>query len=284
MDFAHLFFTRLAVLVLIICASNGLIAQEEEYYKNPSNRVRNHEKQVLPHLESKFSTFYFTVGAGFRKQEFNVVGSMDGLAENSHPVKGIYDITAGLNLNNKHFIEGGASNSGSYLSTIIYGSSYNPPFSFVNSFSYWSLPLRYKRRVLTIDRISRNAQINMGAGLGVLLTTKSDLPASVSENLVGANGHPYFSRFNVTLERKPSPIYAEITTELKGSITERLEVLVFFSGFFRKNAQMFNALDIGYTNGMAPSVFRVEEKPFSWAFGLQLRFNSKKFYRYNSII
>lgn len=257
--------------------------QEEEYYKIPENRKQSHEIENLPHLESSFSSFYFGLTGALRKPYNGYTGGFEGFAENKSSMNEWIELNVGLNMNNNFFVETGVVRLKNRFSTYVYSSPDWPAFLTGTQSRQWYVPVVVKKRVLNLNRVTKNAYINLGLGGGIQVAARPVIPRSYSFDLQESIQNPDLEYFNVTLSQSRSLMYGEVSAELKGNVTERLEILVFFKGIFRKPEYISNTFDIGLAHGPSGR-YGVFERAGSLVFGLQGRFNSRKFYRYTSRI
>lgn len=258
-------------------------AQEEEYYKVPENRKKSHEVESLPYLESSFSSFYFGLSGGLRKPYNRGSEGFADFAENKSSLNEWAELNLGLNINNNFFVETGLVQLKNQFSTHVFSSPSWPAFLLSVRNRQWYIPVVVKKRVLNLNRITKNAYVNLGAGGGLLLGTYPAPPRRYSFDLGRSVQNPDLEYFNVTLSQSKSLIYGEVSAELKGNVTDRLEIVVFFKGIFRKPEYLSNTFDIKFTGGPSAG-YGVFESAGSLVFGLQGRFNSRKFYRYTSRI
>lgn len=272
------------IIVLFIFLTLSARGQEEEYYKIPEKRTKNHEVINLPNLDSKFSTLYFGLAGAFRKPYSTASGDFSDFGEYKNSLNDWIEIILGLNLNNNVFIETGAVRLINELDVFAYPTLYNQwGFSVANRYRQFYVPLNAKKKVFSLNRVTNNAYLNVGVGMGFLVGNKPSFEELTVGNLQENLRSPYLENFYVTLYKSKSPIYIEFGTEIKGNVTERLELLVFVKGIIRKNKYLSNSFDIEYAGG-GGNRYYVYENPVSLVFGLQARFNSKKFYRYSSRI
>lgn len=275
-------------LFLWICMLWALMgySQEDEYYKVPEKRHKSHEIENLPNLDSKFSSFYVGVSGAFKKSYQASTPDFSSFGSNSNSFNDFLELNLGINFNNTYFAETGIVRLKNNLVTYVFPSPIIGGWGFgvgTDNKQYY-VPLVVKRRVLSLNRITKNAYINVGFGGGILV---GSAPKMVHNKVLELNGvlqNPDLSYFNVTLNGSPSPIYGEVSTEIKGNVTERLEILVFVKGLFRKSGYLSNSFEAVYLNGNKAVYHTVSEKGASVVFGLQARFNSRKFYRYSSKI
>lgn len=257
--------------------------QEEEYYKVPENRKKSHEVENLPHLESSFSSFYFGLSGGLRKVYNGSTEGFGNFAENNASMNEWLELNLGLNMNNNFFVETGVTRLKNHFATYIFSSPVYPAFILSVRNQQWHVPVVVKKRVLNLNRVTKNAYVNLGVGGGLLVATRPAAPRGVTFDIQESLQSRGLEYFNVTLSQSRSLMYGEISAELKGNVTDRLEILVFFKGIFRQPEYIYNAFDVKFAGGSSVqhSVF---EKTGALVFGLQGRFNSRKFYRYTSRI
>lgn len=257
--------------------------QEEEYYKIPENRKQSHEIENLPHLASSFSSFYFGLTAALRKPYNGYTESFEGFAENKTSMGEWFELNLGVNMNNNFFVETGVVRLKNHFSTFVFSSPDWPAFLIGTENRQWYVPVVVKKKVLNLNRVTKNAYINLGLGGGIQVAARPVIPRHYSFDVQKSIENPDLEYFNVTLSQSRSLMYGEISAELKGNVTERLEILVFFKGIFRKPEYISNTFDIKPVNGPLGQ-YGVFERAGSLVFGLQGRFNSRKFYRYTSRI
>ena len=275
---------RCILLFSFLVAVIETYAQEEEYYKIPESRRKSHEVENLPHLESRFSSFYVGLSGGMRKPYNGSTGDFSSFGENKSSMNEWAELNLGLNMNNRFFVETGVARLKNRFSTYVYGTRSYPAFVMGVDNRQWYIPVVLKKRVLSLNRVTKNAYINLGLGGGVLVATRPEPPHRFTMDVQKALQSRDLEYFNVTLSQSRSLMYGELSVELKGNITDRLEILVFFKGIFRRPEYISTTFDIEYAGG-GPSVqYGVFEKAGSLVFGLQGRFNSRKFYRYTSRI
>lgn len=275
--------TRYLLLFSFLLAVMYARGQEEEYYKIPENRKKSHEVENLPHLESNFSSFYFGLSGGLRKPYNEATGGFGGFAENNSSLNEWVELNLGLNMNNNFFIETGLTRLRNRFSTFVYSSPAYPAFILAVRNQQWYVPLVVKKRVLNINRVTKNAYVNLGLGGGISVSTRPEPPRQYFFNIQESLQSRGLEYFNVTLSQSRSLIYGEVSAELKGNVTDRLEILVFFKGIFRKPEYLSNTFDVKFAGGSSVQ-HGVFERSGSLVFGLQGRFNSRKFYTYTSRI
>jgi hypothetical protein len=259
-------------------------AQDDGYYKELGKRSKSFEVENLPNLNSKFSSFYVGISGGFRKPFDEVIANVENFAISTNSMGELVELNVGINFNNRYFWETGLRVLKNNLSTYVFESPHNPGFTVGHTNKQIYLPMIVKRRILSLNRVTKNAQMNIGAGGGVLLNTRPSSPSILFADLQTSLRSPDLQNFFVTLSRSESPIFGEINLEIKGNITEKLEILVFGKGMFRKSHYLGNSFQVQFNGGQVAQSYSIFEKSGSLIFGLQFRLNSKKFYRYSSII
>lgn len=275
---------RCILLFSFLLAVTRAHGQEEEYYKIPENRRKSHEVENLPHLESRFSSFYAGLSGGMRKPYNGSTAEFGSFGENKSTMSEWAELNLGLNMNNNFFVETGVTRLKNHFSTYVFGTRSYPAFVLGVDNRQWYIPVVVKKRVLNLNRVTRNAYVNLGVGGGVLVATRPEPPRHYVLDVQAALQSRDLEYFNVTLSQSRSLMYGEVSAELKGNITDRLEILVFFKGIFRRPEYVSTTFDIGFTGGGPSGQHGVFEKAGALVFGLQGRFNSRKFYRYTSRI
>ena len=269
--------------ILLFClflAGWPALGQEEEYYKAPEKRMKSYEVENLPHLESAFSSFYIGLSGGLRKPYHRYTGNFGDFGENSSTINEWAELNLGLNMNNAYFLETGLVRMKNHFTTQMYSAAHWPAFLVSMRSQQWYIPVVVKKRLFSMNRVTRNADVNLGVGGGFLVATRPAASRGYAFTLPLQD--PDIEEFRVTLSQSASPIYGGVSAELKGNVTERLELLVFFKGIFRKPGYLSHAFDVTYTGSNVPVNWGVFERSGSLVFGLQARFNSRKFYRYTS--
>lgn len=275
---------KLVLLFVGVFYSLVLTAQEDQYYKALDRRKVSHEVENLPNLDSKFTTFYVGASGALRR---TFVGQNAGFSDFAqHPVqlRGWLEGIVGLNMNNTYFVETGIVRTRNDFTSHIYATQDYPGFGIGMSNEQWYIPLSLKRRLFGLNRVTKNAYINLGIGGGVRVSSTPKTFGTYTANINEQIRNPALQEFNVTLVQSHSPIYGELSVELKGNVTERLEVVVFFKGQLRNKDFLRQEFAINYNGGRMNRTFEIWEKPTSLTFGIQARLNSRKFYTYKSRI
>jgi hypothetical protein len=274
------------ILSFVLCFFSLMsYAQEEEgYYKEFAKRSRSFEIENLPNLDSRFSSFYVGVSGAFRKPYHSVSTNAADFGVSEHPMGDLAELNLGLNFNNNYFVETGLRIMKNNLTTYVYATPHNPGFTIGHTNKQFYLPVIVKKKIMSLNRVTKNAQMNIGAGGGIMLATKPRSRGSLSADLQQSIQSPDLVSYYVTLSQSDSPIYGEVNLEIKGNITERLEILVFTKGMFRQPRYLENSFNVDFNGGRPAQNYSIFEKSGSLIFGLQIRLNSRKFYRYSSVI
>lgn len=255
--------------------------QEEDYYKVAGKRSKNHELANLPHLQSKFSTFYLEIGAGFSVPFY--VDNMDGFGESINVLNSFERIGFGWNASNKLFYETGLMRLTNELATLVEPTFYNPKFVEKISNTQYYLPLKFKKKIVSLNKITEDAAINLGLGTGILLYNHSEYPSTRTVDIQDYIGSPQIVNYFVTSSQFLSPMYLEGEIEIRGEIGSRLNIGVYLSGLIRKRKSLNQNFEIFFQNGQTRS-YQIFERSNSFNFGLRLGLNSKKYYSYTSDI
>lgn len=267
---------------LFLLTSHIVFSQETPYYQLPQNRNKNHEMVVMPNLEAFTITYFITTSAGLRKPFIQENLQPPSAANSSLQGSGYWEVTLGQNRNDNWILEFGVTRfKGSVRTSFTELSRY--PLVFTNQTNQVYVPFRVKKKVWTIDRVSRNAFLNVGIGASYLLIKQKSF-SETGEVKFQQRPIPEatdYTSFEYALTSSRFPIALEFLTELRGKVSERVEISVFSKVFLRNSEHLKNAFTFNYFDSTNRN-FDVSEKPLSLVFGLQAKFNSPKYYSYKS--
>lgn len=257
-------------------------AQDSPYYQLPQNRKQNHELISMPNLNAFTITYFLAASAGFKKPLLGENLGSPSATSSKAEISGFWEIMLGQNRNDNWIFEFGVSQQNSYLSTNFLQLSRTPLY-FTNKAKEFYAPFRVKKRVLTIDKVSRTAFLNIGIGASYLIKNQDN---NVEEGRYTFGQRPIpeprdYTSLDFKIASSSYPFAFEFLTEIRGKVTERLEITVFAKGLLKNKSHLYNQFTFSYVDGTAVS-FGAYEKPISFLFGLQAKLNSPKFYRYKS--
>lgn len=272
------------LLCVLIGISTFVEAQDEPYFKSYEQRKKSYEVENLPHLQAKFSTVYFGLSEGLTKPRYLHSEQFDDFAKNYATIKTREEVNIGFNLDNVHFFESGINRWKNVYNLLIFGTNAYPDFRLSVDNQQWFIPVVYKRRIVRLNRVTQNAALNWAVGGGIEVARNPKTKVEWVEDIQSFIKSPYLDHFKVELKQKESKWYIETGPEIRGNVTERLELLVYFKALIRDKDYLSNHFEYQLLNSSSPKQFYIKELPLSFAFGLQARLNSKKFFRYSSII
>lgn len=255
--------------------------QGEDYYKIAGKRSKNHELENLPHLRSKFSTLYIEPSAGFRAPFYT--DNIEGFAESINILNSYERVGLGLNTSNNLFYEIGLMRWSNEMATLVESTFYNPQFIEKVSNTQYYLPLKVKKKIVSLNKITKDAAINLGLGTGILIYNQSKYPSITTTDIQGFLRSPQLSNYYVTSSQILSPMFIEGEIEIRGEIGSRLNVGVYLGLLLRKRRGLSQNFEILNQNGQVSS-FYIYERSASFNFGLRLGLNSKKYYSYTDDI
>lgn len=274
-------FIFLASIFLVI--SFDLFGQEsDEYYKPPSQRkdVRNN---AYPNLNRKAVSLYFGLEAGFKQSSFSQNNSLNNLAGGQKSSELFWGVELGYNMNDKWALETGYYKNPTYFVQTI-SSGRGLPFTYRLGTNLQTIPLRFKYKVATLDAITKNASLYVGAG--VLLATNAKNQQISLRNFTGVTGNnPQRDSVKLKSEtflQKKGLAQLEFTVELQGRIYNALSIAIFGRGNFGANGIIRS--DLTYSvNGNKIAEAQQLLKGFSYNFGLVLRYDLARGYKYKSL-
>ena len=257
-------------------------SQETPYYQLPKNRKQNHEMIVMPNLDAFTITYFLSASAGIRKPFIQQNGISPSAASFEAPANGFWEIALGQNRNDNWIYEFGITKSNNRLKTSFLELS-RTPLVFTNELEQYYAPFRVKKKILTLDKVSRNAFINIGLGVSYLIKSNNK-PIEEGKITFGQRPIPEprdYTSLNFRIASSNQPLAFELLTEVRGKVSERLEISVFGKAFFRNIKYLNNQFSFTYVDSSFKE-FGNYEKPISILFGLQAKFNSPKYYQYKS--
>ncbi len=270
------------MVVFSLVGSQGLFAQETPYYKLPVQRKTNHELITLPNLDSFSISYFLAVSGGFKKSFVGSTNISPTETTALSPINEFWEVSMGQNRNENWHYELGVSVMQSHLSTR-FAEIGNGSLSFINEQKQYFIPFRIKKKILTLDKVSRNAFINMGMGT-YYLVNRPKIGSEVGTLEFSKKGNPNPEDFNTLdyeIHKSKFPIMLEFLTEIRGKVTERIELNLFFKGIIKSSQNQKNDFQLNYINGTHDS-FGNFSKNVSLLFGLQAKFNSPKYFKYKS--
>ena len=261
---------------------NTVFAQEEEtetpYYKLPKNRDKVEELRSIPNLIPFDITYYVNLQGNFKKDFYKsspfTLLSNDPLVE----LSGSYGITLGQNRNNNWFYEIGYARYAFEINNYVYNLN-RSLLSFNNQLTVSYLPITVKKRLLVINKVSKNAQINLRTGIDVFLGSTSKnaafAPPRISQ---GSLAQQFFYDINFN----KNPILIETGLELKGYVTRKLEVGIYSNFIFQKPKALSNNFKTIYVSGTSETS-NTYLNGLSINFGLEIIINSPTYRSFKSI-
>ncbi|CAH0994312.1 hypothetical protein EMA8858_00421 [Emticicia aquatica] len=268
------------MLLLSIC-SNSLAQEIEEYYKPPSQRedVKNN---VYPNLNRKSVSLYAGLEGGFKLNYAGLDGSLGNLLGTQNNNEFFWGVTLGYNLDNKWAVETGyLKNPVYYVQTIASGRGF--PFTFRIGADLQTIPVRFKYKVLSLDAITKTASLYIGGG--VLIGTNANNKSVFTRKFEGFTGNPS-RRDSIKLTTdsfltKKGRAAFELQTELQGRVTNGFYISLFGRMNFAPQGVLRSDLTY-FQNSTKIDEASQYLKGISYNFGLLLRFDLAKGYKYKS--
>ena len=274
---------KIALIAAFILSSlTSIFAQESPYYQLPQNRKSGSELITMPNLNTFTITYFLAASVGIKKSFLGENAVSPSAIESSSQSEGFWDISIGQTRNDNWIYELGLAKYNSYLSTSFLALGRNP-LPFRNETKQFYVPLRVKKKIWTIDKVSRSAFLNIGLGVSYLVKNQKK---TAEQGRILFNQRPTpeprdYTTLDFNMSSSSFPFAFEFITEIRGKVSERIEITAFGKAFMRPNKFLNNQFTFNYVDQSSVS-FGVYEKPFSVLFGLQARLNSPKYYSYKS--
>ncbi len=268
--------------LLLIQPSFTVFSQDSPYYQLPQNRKKGHELITMPNLNTFTITYFIAASAAIKKPFLGENMSSPSKTESVAQSEVVWDVTFGQNRNDNWIFEIGLVKFNSYLSTSFLELSRNP-LTFRNQTKQFYCPFRVKKRILTLDKVSRAAFLNIGLGASYVVLNKQK---TSEQDRINFNQRPIpdprdYTSLEFDIGSSKHPFAIEFLTEVRGKVSERLEITAFGKAFIRPNKYLNNQFIFNYVDQSSRN-FGVYEKPVSLHFGIQAKLNSPKYYRYKS--
>ncbi len=211
----------------------GANAQEVPYYQDPKNREIINNEIALPNLKTEKIYWYVSGNSGVKFSGKKLINNLGGEVLAKNILNTYWEGYFGINNNDKWQAElGYIRNPLSLQWQLIDKRTQNPIVPFKVSRMEQTLALRFKKRLVTLDKVTKNSRIN--AVIGVHYTLDR-----LNENITDFNfRQPTLLRqqgFEDTIyvtggfRQKAAPLAAEIGFEIIGRLGNPIEV-----GFFAK--------------------------------------------------
>jgi hypothetical protein len=267
------------VLGLVCCSFLAFGQEEDEYYKKPSQRsdVRNN---TYPNLDRKAMNMYIGVEGGMEVNQSTLINNLDGLIGKQKGQDLYWGIVLGYNMNDTWSVETGFyKNPTSLIQSVSSGRSI--PYVYRFGSGLQTIPIRYKRKIVTIDPVTKNATLHVGAG--ILLATDAADKKVGERNFVGTSNNPQ-KRDTLRLKSeaflsKKAIAQAEFQVELHGRVSNALSVVVFARGNISPKGIIRSDIDYSI-NGVTVDKAQQLSNGISFNFGLVVRYNIMRGYKY----
>jgi len=271
------------VILVLMCLSvtfPSFCQEEEDYYKAPSQRsdVKNN---VYPNLDRKTINMYLGLEGGLELNQSTLSNNMDGLIGKEKGNDLFWGAVIGFNMNNVWSIEAGYYKNPTHLIQSV-RSGRSIPYVYKLGTALNSIPIRYKRKILTIDPITKNATIH--AGVGVLLSTDAKDKPIGNRNFAGLSNNPGQKPDTLRLRSeaflsKKAIAQAEFQVELHGRVSESLSIVVFARGNVAPKGLVRSEVNYSINDKTLDTAQQLTNG-ISFNFGLVFRYNIMRGYKY----
>jgi hypothetical protein len=274
----------LFIIFLKTAFNTFLMAQESPYYQLPKNRVDRTEAINMPNLYSKYVQYYFSAAGGMKKNFSKTTLSQSLPISTSTDLTVYWEIAFGQTRNHNYFWEIGLIKNPMFIRTDFSAINNTPfPLIFRKGDNFYGIPLRFKKRIFTFDKIANNAFWNFGVGVIYNpITTARETETNEIQFRLSNNPLPTdLKNMTYNLSTIPRPLNFELLTEIRGVVMERLELSLYIKSIFSSANQFRNSYSITFFNEKQINLKQNLISP-SLLFGIQAQINSPKFYKYYS--
>jgi hypothetical protein len=278
-------FLIIIFLNLVLSFSYGQTTPTTPYYQLPKNRKNENEIINLPNLSYFAIKYYFGMSGGFYKSYSNFTNESSVILSNNQQAMLNWEAYFGQNRDNNYYFEVGIVNIPFFLTTNLNGNFFPVNINKIeNGNNQFNIHFRLKKRIFTLDRVAKNAFINVGFATGYKLNKSPFTPKtdSIRYNLTNVNPTiEAIENFKYTTTSKFKPLNFELMIELKGVVTPRFELGLFFKGFYNSPQQLTNTINFNYRN-KPKEIIQHSLSNLSFSFGIQTFVSSPKFLKYKS--
>lgn len=269
------------LLFLCVCCSGLVFGQEEDdYYRAPSQR-RDVRNNVYPNLDRKSVNMYLGLEGGLKSSQSTLTNNMDGLLGKDKGRDLYWGVVLGYSMNNVWSIETGYYKNPSYvIQTVSSGRSI--PYVYRLGAALQTIPIRYKRKIFTIDPITKNATIHVG--VGVLLSPDAKNKKVGEQSFISRPNDPQ-RKDTLRLESeaflsKKGFAQGELQVELHGRVSNALSIVVFARGNISPKGLIRS--DVEYSvNRFVTDRAQQLSNGINFNFGLVFRYNILQGYKYS---
>ncbi|WP_337043644.1 hypothetical protein [Emticicia sp. 17c] len=269
-------------LCFVCCSFLTFGQEEDEYYKKPSQRsdVKNN---IYPNLDRKSINLYLGVEGGMELNQSTLISNLDGLIGKQKGNDLYWGIVLGYNMNDKWSVEMGYYKNPTYIIQTV-SSGRSIPYIYRYGTGLQTIPIRYKRKVLTIDPITKNATIHIGAGI---LFSPEAANKKIGERIFTATTlNPQQPRDTLRhvlksegFLNKNAIAQAEVQVELHGRISNTLSIVVFARGNVTPKGNIRSDVDYSINSVTVDKAHQISNG-ISFNFGLVFRYNILRGYKY----
>lgn len=261
--------------------------QESPYYQLPKNRKTDAEALSFPNLKPFVIKYYVSVAGGFKKNLTNLkTNDITPNIDTNSPLLLNWEMAFGQNRNNNYFWEIGLVQNYTKLTTSFKNVFINrSPLSFTSDINSYYIPLRLKKRLFYFDKVARTTMLNIGTGVIFPIATQKIKTNSNDINFnPSRNPSPdEIIRLKYNINPYLSKVGFETQIDLRGKVTERLEVSLYTKYVFVPQNKFYHDILIGNYDGTQKD-YKHNLKNSIFQFGVQVQLNSPMFIKYTDDI
>ncbi|MGR3810160.1 hypothetical protein [Jiulongibacter sp. NS-SX5] len=272
-------------LLLINLLSAYCFAQQNDYYKLPKEREIEDGRITLPNLKTNDVYWYASVNGGLKIQQSELTNSYEGRIQTIQPNKLYWEASLGLNKADLWQFELGYLNNPLSLEYQLFDRSNRlVPFFFNGSFTDHSFSATYKKRLFTLDKVTRKTRLNLLLGLKYSpmaeAQTINDFDITYIPPLGGrgiVDTLAIKSSFDLD-----SPWFSGITgLELIGRVADPIEIGLFGKLLIDSKNTFGASINVESTSSTALES-RLRLNQLNWLMGVTLRWNFHHAIEYTS--
>ncbi|UBM58398.1 hypothetical protein LAG90_16460 [Marinilongibacter aquaticus] len=244
---------KLHGIILLVFLSYTAICQEGDYYRLPKERNMQDGRITLPNVNTQDIFLYITAKGGYKLQGSNFSDNSYRQLSKDKSNNLFWQAGIGLNVQDTWGLEL------TYLSNPLFLkwqysdlSGYNYPVVLSQETPDHSLLLFFKRKLFTVDRVTRKTRLNL------LLGTKYSL-ASADKSTISAfdfgaafyygPNQAQIVNFKSTFTRPKAQLAPVLGTELSGRLAESIEIGVMAYYVFETKNGLASSIEVNSPSG-----------------------------------
>ncbi len=204
--------------------------QDSPYYQRPTERSLNNNDIALPNLKTEKVYWYFGGNGGLKLASQKINNDLEGSLTAAKINTTYGEAYFGVNHDDRWQAELGYINNPFKLQWQLYQNSLRAPIQFIANEPSHGLSLKFKKRLFTLDKITKNTRLNLTSGLIYAVDRKNTTLSNYAFRIpTGLSQNGYTDTLTVTgnFTQKAAPFSGELGLELINRLANPIEIGVY---------------------------------------------------------